>query len=359
MTSLLPNPEITFFSNNGIPLAGGLVYTYVANTLSPKLTWVDPGQATANSNPVVLSSSGRAIIYGSGDYTFKVTDSLGNVLYTQLTSAYLPDSAISAAMLPVVGAATTMTAIDLLGIPAYIAGVVGAVALMPGPTGPLGPTGPVGPQGSTGSAGSLALNIQGFSSPGVYTWNNPGVGTLVEFEGWSAGGGGGTNGSQYGGGGAGCYFYAKFPLANLSGSSVTGLLGGGGQPQGVFGQNGGPSSFGPYFSLIGGSGGNGNIGTQGAIGYATVNTGSLTLLSVYQLRSVANFAFDQYGNPYFSEVGAPTSGFSFDGSNTSNPFPSTYGGTGGGQNANGSSPGGGGGGGSGAGGNAQIVITVY
>lgn len=86
MATLLPNGEQTFLDANGTPLVGGKVYFYIPNTTTPKDTWSDPNQTTLNSNPVVLDSAGRAIIYGSGAYRQVVRDSLGNLIYDQLTA---------------------------------------------------------------------------------------------------------------------------------------------------------------------------------------------------------------------------------------------------------------------------------
>lgn len=59
---------------------------YVPGTTTPKTTWVDQAQMTANVNPIILDSSGRAIIYGVGQYRQIVTDSHGNTVWDQLTS---------------------------------------------------------------------------------------------------------------------------------------------------------------------------------------------------------------------------------------------------------------------------------
>lgn len=48
-----------FFDNNGVPLAGGLIYTYAAGTTTPVATYTSSTGATANANPIVLDSAGR------------------------------------------------------------------------------------------------------------------------------------------------------------------------------------------------------------------------------------------------------------------------------------------------------------
>lgn len=48
-----------FFDNNGVPLAGGLLYTYASGTTTQQATYTNSSGAVANSNPIVLNSSGR------------------------------------------------------------------------------------------------------------------------------------------------------------------------------------------------------------------------------------------------------------------------------------------------------------
>src|SRR5215469_8501591 len=83
---LLPNGEQQFLDANGDPLAGGFVYMYVPGSTTPKLTYVDQGLTTPNTNPIQLDSSGRAIIWGSGSYRQVVTDVNGGLIWDQLTS---------------------------------------------------------------------------------------------------------------------------------------------------------------------------------------------------------------------------------------------------------------------------------
>jgi len=48
-----------FFDNNGVPLASGLLYTYLAGTTTQTATYTSASGSIANSNPIVLDSSGR------------------------------------------------------------------------------------------------------------------------------------------------------------------------------------------------------------------------------------------------------------------------------------------------------------
>lgn len=67
-----------FFTNNGIPLAGGKLYTYEAGTTTPAPTYTDSTGNTAHANPIVLDSAGRVneVWLVAGDsYKFVVKDS--------------------------------------------------------------------------------------------------------------------------------------------------------------------------------------------------------------------------------------------------------------------------------------------
>jgi hypothetical protein len=59
--SLLAGAGAQFFTNSGVPLAGGLLYTYAAGTTTPTVTYTSNTGATPNSNPIVLDSAGRVI----------------------------------------------------------------------------------------------------------------------------------------------------------------------------------------------------------------------------------------------------------------------------------------------------------
>lgn len=48
-----------FFNDNGVPLSGGLLYTYLAGTTTPAVTYTSATGLTANSNPIVLNAAGR------------------------------------------------------------------------------------------------------------------------------------------------------------------------------------------------------------------------------------------------------------------------------------------------------------
>jgi hypothetical protein len=75
-----------FFDNTGLPLNGGLIYTYQAGSSTPLATYTDVNGTVANSNPIVLDSSGRLptevwLTYGY-NYKFVVKTATGTTLGT-------------------------------------------------------------------------------------------------------------------------------------------------------------------------------------------------------------------------------------------------------------------------------------
>jgi len=48
-----------FFDNSGVPLAGGLIYSYLAGTTTPLVSYTSSTGLTAHPNPIVLDSAGR------------------------------------------------------------------------------------------------------------------------------------------------------------------------------------------------------------------------------------------------------------------------------------------------------------
>lgn len=48
-----------FFDNTGVPLAGGLIYSYLAGTTTPAATYTTSAGTIAHTNPIVLDSAGR------------------------------------------------------------------------------------------------------------------------------------------------------------------------------------------------------------------------------------------------------------------------------------------------------------
>jgi microcystin-dependent protein len=48
-----------FFDNNGVPLSGGLIYTYQAGSSTPLTTYTTNNGTIPNTNPIILDAAGR------------------------------------------------------------------------------------------------------------------------------------------------------------------------------------------------------------------------------------------------------------------------------------------------------------
>lgn len=81
MTAVLYTPHfIQFFDDNGNPLSNGKLYAYSAGTTTPKATYTTAAATVQNANPVILDSSGRAVIFIEGAYRFDLFDENDNLI---------------------------------------------------------------------------------------------------------------------------------------------------------------------------------------------------------------------------------------------------------------------------------------
>jgi hypothetical protein len=97
-----------FFDDNGVPLAGGLIYTYQAGSSTPLVTYTDNGGTIANANPIVLDASGRTPqqIWLLTGYSYKfVLQNADAVLIQTLDNIYpiLQNAPTSAPAIPTGG----------------------------------------------------------------------------------------------------------------------------------------------------------------------------------------------------------------------------------------------------------------
>jgi len=104
-------PEPQFCDANGHPFAGGTITTYIKGTDTLKDCWVDPDQTSLQTNPIVLDAAGRCLMWGDGEYRLVLRDADGNLIWDQPSTTI-----VSAAMAPVVEAATIADAQNLLGM---------------------------------------------------------------------------------------------------------------------------------------------------------------------------------------------------------------------------------------------------
>jgi len=127
-----------FFNNSGVPLAGGLLYTYAAGTTTPAATYTTSVGNVANTNPIVLDSAGRtpAQIWldSAASYKFILQTSTGVQIWSNDNiSGGLPASAISYSPTGNFSATTVQAALDQIAastganIVKYNQGATGAV----------------------------------------------------------------------------------------------------------------------------------------------------------------------------------------------------------------------------------------
>ena len=89
----IEHPLFQAYDSNGDPLSGGLVYTYAAGTTTEKATYQEDD--TENANPVVLDSTGRAEIYGTGYYKIVLKTSAGVTIWTLDNVAGIGETSIT------------------------------------------------------------------------------------------------------------------------------------------------------------------------------------------------------------------------------------------------------------------------
>lgn len=73
--TLLPQGRQRYYDNDGLPLAGGKVYTYAAGTSTPQAAYTDADGTVPHTNPIILDAKGEAVIYWAGNYKVNITDS--------------------------------------------------------------------------------------------------------------------------------------------------------------------------------------------------------------------------------------------------------------------------------------------
>jgi hypothetical protein len=76
MTAVLYTPHFAqFFDDDGNPLSGGKLHTYLAGTNERKATYTTADGDVEHANPIILDSAGRTTIFLRGAYRFVLTDS--------------------------------------------------------------------------------------------------------------------------------------------------------------------------------------------------------------------------------------------------------------------------------------------
>ena len=89
----MPAPKYRAFDSNGIPLAGGKLYSYQAGTTTPIATYTTRAGTVANANPVVLNANGEADVWLAPNtlYKLELRNSAGVVQWTVDNLPATPD----------------------------------------------------------------------------------------------------------------------------------------------------------------------------------------------------------------------------------------------------------------------------
>jgi hypothetical protein len=81
--NVIPDPIFTGLDSDGNPLSGGKLFAYAAGTTTPQDTYTSSALTSANANPVVLDSAGRATIFlSSSSYKFILKTSADVTVWT-------------------------------------------------------------------------------------------------------------------------------------------------------------------------------------------------------------------------------------------------------------------------------------
>lgn len=68
---LMPIPATQFLDNDGNIVPGGKLYSYAAGTTTPQNTYTTAALTTANANPIILDSAGRAVVFLDQSLSYK------------------------------------------------------------------------------------------------------------------------------------------------------------------------------------------------------------------------------------------------------------------------------------------------
>ena len=66
-----PDPDLRIVDANGVPISGGLIWTYLAGTVTPIATYSDVGLTVPNGNPIVAGSDGRFTAFLTPGVSYK------------------------------------------------------------------------------------------------------------------------------------------------------------------------------------------------------------------------------------------------------------------------------------------------
>jgi hypothetical protein len=285
-----------FFTDEGVVLSGGLLYTYLAGTTTPAATFTTAQASVTNPNPIVLNSSGRTpneIWLSQGtQYKFVVEDANHNLVtpgtwdnisgindvsisstQSPWVSSNLTPTYISATQFSVPGNQTTIftvnrriqavvgagTVYGYVSASSFGSGITTVTVVLDAGALDAGLSQVFyASDDPTHTSTTSLLNVQTFTSSGTYTPTNGATKIMVRVLGAGGAGGGAlatdsihvTMGQ---GGGAGGYA-ESYISGNIATQTVTIGAGGVGTSGGT-GGTGGTTSFGSLITCNGGVGG--------------------------------------------------------------------------------------------------------
>ena len=121
-SNLSMSPYIQIIDDDGLPVGGAKIWTYISDSASPKETYVDFDSASPASNPIVCDAGGKANIWlGSGYYRLVVTDAADNLIWTVDGVGWGGDLGTSAIVVStLVGSSSALKALEAAATEAVI-----------------------------------------------------------------------------------------------------------------------------------------------------------------------------------------------------------------------------------------------
>lgn len=101
--TLSPWPKAQFFDNNGKPLVGGKLFTYIASTTTKLATYVDSFGLSPNANPIILDYRGECRLWIPPNTAYKYTLAPPNDTDPPTNAIWTVDSVVNAQLLTLYG----------------------------------------------------------------------------------------------------------------------------------------------------------------------------------------------------------------------------------------------------------------
>ena len=189
------SPRVTFQTATGQPLSGGCIFTYQGGTTTPQATYTDSTGSTSNANPVILDSTGSAVMWlGVNSYKF-VAYSNGGVHCASGSLQWTVDNVPGDAFLNGTISGATITNPTLTG--GTIAGTTISGSTMSGSNINSTAIGQTTPAAGSFTSLSTALDSMSFSATPVFPAGSYGYFTMTLTNNVTSSSiSGGTNGQQ-------------------------------------------------------------------------------------------------------------------------------------------------------------------